>query len=264
MSWLERSAEAFPAGIDKVVEYLPDIDMSKCTLDVDDVIWATTGGKRAEEGGQLLDPLDDHDITVGKLYDFASKKAYDHVLQTNGDHALRFEVGHKPSSESLWASKLPCLDGVGGWQCMFGEYDANVGREARHDLKKRADTAEAEKAIAQKFWRETLDSLRALNGGKESDPKKQFNNIVSLGWIVRRMVPFTACHGGPRQYRTCQPYTLNNPDVSPMVRGERKKNQHQQRIFASVHMRMGDACDKRLEKPRPYVGTIWGTLGGGG
>jgi hypothetical protein len=32
------------------------------------------------------------------------------------------------------------------------------------------------------------------------------------------------------------------------------------RVFASVHMRMGDACDVRLDKARPYIGIIWGTL----
>jgi len=237
MRWLETSGAAFPPHIDLEVEYLPDLDMTECDLNMDAAIWSAQG----PGGGQ---------ITTGPFFGTIGKeieRAVTAAVAAAESQLPAFKVGFSDPNANKWAKTLQCRPGVGTHQCMFGERENT-------SMTVTADDVDAG-GLAKAFWNSYMSSARASAETKwvGSDPGTQFRAVVSRGWISYRMTPYTSCVKGAsgESARACRTARMIFPGLgSPMKK----------RVFASVHVRMGDACDILLEKPRPYVGHIWGTL----
>jgi len=232
MRWLETSGASFPSRIDRRVEYLPDQDMTKCDDNLDADTWRAQGHG---EGQIMLAASPPGHLTIGKEIERHVSAA----LAAAESQSPAFKFGFIDPKGDKWARTLHCRPNVGMHQCMFGERE-NTSLPVTGDL-----------TLAKAFWDSHVSSARASYATKwtGSDPPTQFRAVVSRGWISYRMAPFTACSG----FRSCGSAKLN---AEIGVIGER--------VFVSVHIRMGDACNIVLNEARPYKGTIWGTLRGDG
>jgi hypothetical protein len=190
MSWLEASAAAFPAAMNKAVEYLPDIDMSKCDQDVDAAIWNAQDGAQPSNFPITLTPPAGTTWTIGKTL----RRNVEVAVKAAEEGKPSYRVGYHKPQNSKWASKLGCREGAGAWQCMFGERYVRMS----HAKNKNEEAAR----LAKAFWESYLSSFRALGAEvaaaspnvqlAAASPNAKFHAFVAQAWVMHRLMPFTS------------------------------------------------------------------------
>ena len=174
--------------------------------------------------------------TLGKKIDWFTKKAFlAYMERRNESHyfGLPKPWYHSPN-ETHWARHLPCANQTSSWDCMFGNASATTTKDM---------TPYDEKVnMARKIW-----DLRTCIFSKKykcGDASPHHLKSLLLGWTFRYSLPLNACEANYRSDCQRNIVSLRNLDASKII----------QRVFLSVHMRMGDACDKveTLERLEPF------------
>mmetsp|Transcript_17419 Transcript_17419/g.36742 ORF Transcript_17419/g.36742 Transcript_17419/m.36742 type:complete len:476 (+) Transcript_17419:155-1582(+) len=141
--------------------------------------------------------------------------------------------------EGHWSRHLHCAPGAFAWDCMTGNHSATPivpGMITQHD-----ETMK----VARHIW-----NMRKCIFTKQcGDASYHHVRTLLLGWTYRYTLPFNACNAKYRMECQSNIVSLRNLDPTKITH----------RVFLSIHMRMGDACDRveTMERLEPFS---WGKL----
>jgi len=244
-------------------EFLPPIDFSKCNSpreEMDEVLlklfflprvqtpfpWSHWWGTDVKIRGQ-------NPQTLGKKVDWAVQAGVMNYMKSpeSWHHAPPKPYTYRPN-ETHWARHLPCAPGTSSWDCMFGNVTAtkmilssskttsiSTNNESKEQVDKSAILFERTN-IAREIWNLRL-CIFAERGCPSNVDATHVKKLL-VGWSFRYLLPLNACEAHWRTGCQRNVVTLRNLDPS----------QIKHRVFLSIHMRMGDACDTTETEERTY------------
>ena len=207
--------------------------------------------------------------TLGKKVDWYTKKALLGYLTSSEANSKGPPIpwAYK-SNETHWASRLHCANHTTAWDCNFGNASATANlvaasKQQYNNIGPYSD----EMNTTRKLWNlrpcisnskkvtsfDLFDTQPSIvsplpNFCGEADPYHV--RVLLLGWMYRYTLPLNACEGKYRLHCSKNIVSLRNLNQTEVV-------QRGPRVFLSIHMRMGDACD-RVEKVERLEPFSWG------
>lgn len=220
----------------KLTGHLPKIDFSSCTtptreLDVafekmfNKASWSQPPQAFDWCGGMKCQ------ITMGKYTSWASKSLQEYAQYAGSDDPIPRAVKVSPKSEK-WARHLDCTT-EDAWECMFGRTMPTY--------------EDGTNATRDEYWRASnLWSRRSclFSDGGCGDQEQYLSNLFH-GWTLQWVMPLNACEGFRKRCNNNVMSNINLPKHTTTIR-----------VFLSIHMRMGDACDK-VETEQRYRSEKW-------
>ena len=212
-------------------EYLPDIDFTKCDTHPDDLdavftrMFAVTPPTSTFDwcGGMQCK------ITMGKYTSKASED-WEKFVKTAQDDAPPPRAMAVFPKQERWGRYLDCaIDDA--WNCMFGVTTPSKSAKADEGALK----------TARNVWSQRSCIFDRSCG----EPQSRYLSKLIHGWMFRWQMPLNACTEGYRN--SCVNNVVSNVNLPKATRN---------RVFLSIHMRMGDACD-RVEKEERTLSWEW-------
>ena len=221
-SMLLKSTDPPPGGL----SYLPVIPFRECKENsrvIEDVhrtilrINQTGYGKTFEWQHRRA--------TLGK-YITAAVAELDTFAKTIGDDVPPMPAFVNPA-EDHWSRHLSCSSNSSAWTCMFGEHK-NDTRELGLD-----DNISQGELI----WRRRGCLVVGTCGAELSST---YLSILLRGWMLHSMMPLNSYELGYRSAdASVKVVSIRNILPAP-----------EERVFVSIHIRMGDSCDRIESTPR--------------
>jgi len=233
MDWLKQSNV-----VPSTMEYYPSIDFTRCVHDYSVLIRETLAPSHSQPAtakpiGRNAPFSPPQHVPIGKYLNSAVTY-FVHAAYSGEYEDLFTDTAYTPPNASLWARHMNCAHAVSEWNCLFGST-----REHRHGINVISKTESATARIAAKeLWKRRRRDLDSSNF------------LVIIGWIHQQMAPFNSCN----TTRHCGYMHVTHVFAVPPHVHEAKT-----RIYLSLHIRMGDACDERINTRPAFNGDIWKT-----
>ena len=221
---LDGMMGAGKGNVAKGREYLPDIDFTKCRTHPDelDAVFARMFA--------VVPPVNTFDwcggmqckITMGKYTSKASED-WEKFVQTSKDDAPPPRAQAVFPKQERWGRYLDCAVND-AWNCMFGVTTPSKAPADEDALK-----------TARNIWSQRSCIFDRSCG----EPQSQYISKLLHGWMFRWSMPLNACTEGYRN--ACSNRVKSNINLPKSTKN---------RVFMSIHMRMGDSCDRVEQKER--------------
>ena len=222
-SAIEASNELPPEG----VAYLPDMQHLECDENSEDVVVVLQKilGKTADNASNYF-KWHENRITLGKYLVKAGVEL--EAYATSGEEFPPPRPMRVDPRVDHWSRHLSCSSNTGAWQCLFGErvhnQNSSLGCFNHQQL-----------AAGEVIW----SKRRCLGNQTCGYGQNKYLSILFRGWLLHMEVPFDACELGLRD-RCASATVLSIRNI---------QSEPEKRVFVSIHIRMGDACDRVVKEP---------------
>eukprot|EP00571_Detonula_confervacea_P016047 CAMPEP_0172308402 /NCGR_PEP_ID=MMETSP1058-20130122/9004_1 /TAXON_ID=83371 /ORGANISM="Detonula confervacea, Strain CCMP 353" /LENGTH=419 /DNA_ID=CAMNT_0013020809 /DNA_START=246 /DNA_END=1505 /DNA_ORIENTATION=+ len=168
-------------------------------------------------------------ITMGKYTALASSSLEEYVRYADFGEPPPRALKVKPKSDR-WARHLDCVSDD-AWECMFG-----VTMPSYEEISNKNEMAHANNLLHRRSC--------AFSNSCQDGMQWHLSQLMH-GWLYRWTMPLNACDGARK---SCNNNVLSNINLPAGTTN---------RVFLSIHMRMGDACDV-VETTQRFTKASWG------
>ena len=240
MEWLRQ-----PTHIPADLEYFPRVFFNECVHDYDEIISKILMAPKAEQtherdsgnvsDGQRNAPFRIPDrLTLGKYTNFATTFFMHAAFSGQYPRGINIEVASTSPAESIWAKHLDCTPNASEWECLYGARHSKGVYRSEGEIEHQSFSKNEEHRIANELW---------MGRTQHFDDSTV---LIVAGWISRLAIPLNACENN----RNC--IDIPTRFVQNIARTKSP-------VYLSLHVRMGDACDQRVNERPAFTGDIWRT-----